>query len=177
MAFNQIMVDLESTGTDASHSAIIQLSAVKFDLENMTIDGDMFDQCLLIPGNRFWMEDTRDWWGQQEPHILQNIWGRMRDPGTVMKEFSTWAGVGAVLWAKPVSFEQPFLQSYFRDFGVNNPFHYSESQDLRSWCRARGMPNLDRELPFSGTAHNALDDVIHQIAVLFTLLEKTNVVL
>lgn len=60
-------------------------------------------------------------------------------------------------------------------FNVPNPFHYRYAEDLNSWCRARGMPDLDQEIEFQGEAHDAIMDVLHQITVLFTLLEKTNV--
>lgn len=178
MNSNQIMVDIETTGVDASHAAVIQLAAVAFDIDTREVNPIMFDQCLLMPKSRFWEEDTRDWWLTQQPHILDDIWKRMRDQRTVLLEFNQWLSQVTedktpILWAKPVSFEWPFLQSYYRDYEVAMPFFYSDCQDLRSWCRARGMPLLDRELDFVGDAHNALHDVLHQVNTLFTLLEKT----
>lgn len=175
------MIDIESTGTDPSHAAMIQLSAVRFDIEKQDIDTDMFDQCLLVPANRFWQEDTREWWAGQDQSIISSIWSRMREPAPVLREFAAWAmrdldGDKPILWAKPISFEWPFLQSYFKEYGVASPFHYSDCKDLRSVLYARGMPTLDRDHPFEGPAHNAIFDVLHQIEVLFKCLEKTNVV-
>lgn len=174
------MIDIETTGTDAAHAAMIQLSAVAFDLDNREVHPKMFDQCLLMPKNRFWDEDTRNWWASQPPHILEGIWARMRDQRSVLLEFNTWLaevteGSTPIMWAKPISFEWPFLQAYFRDYEVALPFFYSDCQDLRSWCRARGLEKLDREVEVVGDAHNALHDVLHQINVLFSLLERTNV--
>jgi hypothetical protein len=182
MKTDQIMVDIETTGTDGSHAAMIQLSAVAFNLETQEVNPVTFDQCLLMPRNRFWSEDTRDWWASLPPHVLETVWNRMRDPKTVLLEFYHWVkevsaeGGNPVLWAKPVSFEWPFLQSYFEAYDVPIPFFYSDSQDLRSWCRSRGQPLLDRELPFNGTEHNALHDVLHQVNVLFTLNDQSAVI-
>jgi hypothetical protein len=174
MQYPEVMIDLETTGTDPERTAIIQLSAVRFNLEEKAIDHNMFDKCLLIPGNRFWAEDTRDWWVQECPDVLDKIWPRMQDPAGVLQAFGQWVGrdlngTPPILWAKPTHFEYPFLQSYHRQYGQAMPFHYSEAQDLRSWCRARGQKNLDRELPFNGVKHNAIHDVLHQISVLFEL--------
>lgn len=174
MTYDNVMVDLETTGTNPNHAAIIQLSAVKFNLEEQQIDMNMFDQCLGVPPNRYWQEDTRDWWAAQEPHIMEKIWRNMRDPATVIREFAAWCGpTPLVLWAKPIHFEYPFLESYFNDYGVAKPFAYWDAKDLRSICWARGIPNLDREIDFAGDAHNAIHDVLHQISTLFELMNRT----
>ena len=179
MIYDQVMVDIETTGTNPNHNAMIQLSAVRFNMDG-EVDMNMFDECLLIPGNRYWSEETRDWWATQNQDTLRKIWGNMRDPATVLREFQAWVSrdldsVVPVMWAKPISFEWPFLESYFTEFGVAKPFHYSDVQDLRSWCRARGLPLLDREIEFAGEAHDAIHDVLHQIQTLFTLLKRTEV--
>jgi len=173
-------VDIETTGTNPNLTAMIQLSGVRFNFETREIDtSSFFDQCLLIPSNRFWSEDTRDWWAQQDQKILHSIWGRMKEPREVLAAFAQWVhrdldGERPVLWAKPSHFEYPFLESYFREYGVAMPFHYREVEDLNSWCRARGVPDLDQELDFDGDAHNAIHDVLHQVKVLFELLERTD---
>lgn len=178
--FNHVMVDIETTGTNGTHNAMIQLAAVRFDLDEREIDMNMFDECLMIPGNRFWAEDTREWWAGQDQAIIDKIWSRMRDPKTVLQEFYQWVnhdmqGENLVLWAKPSHFEYPFLESYFREYGIAQPFFYRNVNDLNSWCRARGLPNLSSEIEVQGNAHDAIHDVLHQIQVLFELMERTNV--
>jgi len=182
MQFPEVMIDYETTSTDPSHGAIIQLAAVRFNLEERTVDSEMFDQCLMIPENRFWSEDTREWWLSDEERAahLDTIWPRMRDPQTVLREFSQWAardldGQAPIMWAKPTLFEYPFLQSYYSQFSMPMPFPHWSAQDLNSWCRARGLPRLEKSLEFEGTEHHALHDVLHQIKALFTLMERTDV--
>lgn len=181
MSFNNISVDIETTGTDASHAAMIQLAAVRFDLETKEIDMNMFNMSLAVPGNRFWQENTREWWATQDPTILDRIYATMREPRAVLRDFAEWATQGLdgerpVIWSKPSHFEWPFLQSYFTQFDVPIPFRYNEANDLNSWCRARGMPKLDKETPFDGDEHDAIYDCLHQINVLFKLMEMTDVV-
>jgi DNA polymerase III alpha subunit (gram-positive type) len=180
MIFDQIMVDLETTGTNPNHNAMVQLSAVRFNRETREVDMNMFDQCLAIPANRYWSEDTRDWWATQDQSIIDKIWSRMRDPREVLQEFRGWAmrdleGASPILWAKPIHFEYPFLESYFVEYGIAKPFHYSNCKDLRTFLDARGLPDLDRTMPNVGNAHDAIHDVLHQISVLFECLERTDV--
>lgn len=179
MIYDQVMVDLETTGISPDHCAIIQLSAVRFNMDQ-EVDSVFFDKCLSVPKTRYWEADTQQWWSEQDPAILEKIWKNMRDPATVLREFRAWVvrdleGTAPVFWSKPTLFDFPMLDSHFKEHGIAQPFHYSEAQDLRSWCRSRGIPNLDRELDFDGTAHDAIQDVLHQLNVLFTLLERTNV--
>jgi len=176
MDFPDVMVDIETTGTQPERTAIIQLSAVRFNLKTQEVDSNLFDRCLRIPPTRMWDENTRNWWSQR-PDILNSIWARMQDPRAVIQEFAAWADGSVHLWAKPISFEWPFLQSYFTEFEVINPFHYRMANDLNSFIRARHFPeeppNYQDDLPFDGDPHNALHDVIHQIKMLFAAYEAT----
>jgi DNA polymerase III alpha subunit (gram-positive type) len=162
-----IMVDIETTGTDPAHSSIIQIAAMAFDIEAKSIpDNAIFDRCLQPVSSRFWDEDTRRWW-ENQPDVLSQIMRRMDPPELVIKEFADWLeNWGYVrLWAKPTSFESPFLESYFRTHGIKNPFQYWKSVDLNSYIEGRGHNRNDfwKNIEFEGDKHNALYDVIHQI--------------
>lgn len=167
------MIDIETTGTDPSHSHVIQISAVRFNLEDLSIDADhMFDRCLLpVGGSRFWDEGTRSWWSHQKPGLLNSILDRGEDPETVLKAFSdfvacTRSDKPVRLWAKPISFEWPFLQSYMKEYGVEFPIPYWNCMDLNSYINGRGVDDRKefwKKIPFDGDAHNALHDVLHQI--------------
>ena len=164
------MVDVETTGTSPDHAAIIQISAVKFDLAGQTVENEMFDRCLWMAPGRYWEEDTRTWWGKQNRNVLLSIQQRAEDPAEVMRDFAQWVGHnGTRLWAKPTTFEFPMLSSYFRQFDVTNPFHYRYCTDVQSYILGRGK-NIDevfKAIPFEGDAHNALHDVLHQIRMVF----------
>lgn len=169
------MIDLETTGLDPTHSAIIQIAAVRFDYATGEI-GPSFVASLDMPDNRYWDESTRQWWSTM-PDVYEEIVSVADRPDRVMQYFSDWcfnsapalSGTEQRLWAKPISFEWPFLQSYAKQFDVPLPFHFRNAVDLNSFTRGmQGNPGaqpLDKQfkIEFTGTAHNAFDDVLHQI--------------
>ncbi len=174
--YNDVMVDIETTGLSVDHSAIIQITAVSFDLQQRQIDHGFFNQCLELPPTRFWDESTRSWWLTM-PDTLESIYRRMRDPATVMREFFDWCGgsnCGLTFWAKPLSFDFPFLGSYFREFGPCMPFDFRRARDMRSFLGGLAYPAPafnDGAVPFEGEKHNALFDTLHQVKCLFEATE------
>lgn len=172
--FPDIMVDVETTGTQPNRSAMIQLAAVRFNLKERTVASDSFVRSMAIPAWRYWDEDTRAWWSKM-PEVYRAIVERSELPNLVMKEFADYTidPAGPMrFWAKPTTFDYPFVTSYLKDFGQPIPFDFREATDMRSYLR--GLYNamdldLDESLnpPFVGTQHNAYHDVLHQIKVLF----------
>jgi DNA polymerase III alpha subunit (gram-positive type) len=176
MAFPDVMVDIETTGTSPDEAAIIQIAAVRFNLAEKTIDSaDMFNRCLAIAPKRYWSEDTREWWMKQKRSVLLDILAQGESPATVMWDFAAWARAGEAVhfWAKPISFDYTFCASYFNQFEVSNPFHFRNAIDMNSFVRGLGRSNVkpDVEVDFAGDAHNAIFDVLNQIAVLFKAVE------
>lgn len=175
--FPDVMVDLETTGTQPEKTAIIQIAAVKFNLAEGTVSPHTFDRCLMVPPTRFWQEDTRSWWLKDKRELLTSLMGRGEKPHKVLEDFKAWIQADLdpyndrpILWAKPSHFEYPFLEYYFKEFEVGNPFHYRETNDMNSFLRGRYFPHqappLEQIIPFEGDAHNAIHDVLHQIKVL-----------
>lgn len=171
-SFYDVMVDLESTGTDPDETGILQIAAVKFNFADKTV-GPTFDRCLTLAPKRYWDEGTRHWWSQQKASVLRQILARGEDPATVLNAFADWVRDGQTepvrFWSKPTHFDFVFLSSYFRQFDVENPFHYRYAVDmnsfLRGWHKSTEVPNV--EVPFAGDAHNALFDCLHQIKTVF----------
>lgn len=170
------MLDLETGGLSPDHSPILQIAAVKFDLGSRRVNSDnMFDRCLHMAPNRFWDEGTRDWWASQNQDTYRGIISRAEDPATVLWDLVTWVVSDTlndqplVFWSKPSTFDYPLITSYFRQYGLQNPWHYRQVIDMNSFIR--GMAGrTDCELnytPFIGPAHNALVDVLNQINNLF----------
>lgn len=174
---DNVMLDLETTGLDQQHNAIIQISAVKFNPVTQEVSTDFFDRCLLMAPNRYWEEGCRTWWLKGRVETLQNIMARMEDPVTVLKALDEWAGPNPKMWAKPSHFDHSFLDTYYKQFGMQIPFNFRECENLYSFMRARywpePLPNFDQVVPFQGTMHNAIYDVLHQIKILFHVLEET----
>lgn len=167
---DNVMVDIETTGTSPDRNGIIQITAIRFNLEQRTVDHNWFNRCLALPMRRSWDESTRDWW-MNKPEVISSIYQRMEDPRVVMDDFLNWINnenVGQlVFWSKPLSFDFPFVASYFRDYEMGMPFPFWLARDLRSFIAGRN-PNFDEKtVPFQGPAHDALFDTLHQIALLF----------
>lgn len=174
MFYPDIMVDVETTGLDSSDNAMIQLAAVKFNLKERSVNADsMFNKCLSIPPRRYWDESTRQWWSEQKRSILMEIYANMEDPRSVMEAFTEWVGPSGSsplrFWAKPIHFDWGFVASYYKEFGMMNPFHFRVATDMNSYIRGYGRdPDIvDHRTEFKGDAHNALYDVLNQIDSLF----------
>lgn len=173
-----VMVDLETTGLDPHHNAIIQLAACKFDLKTGEVDTNFFNQCLLVPENRYWQESTYQWWGKRVD-TYRSIQARMRDPRQVMLEFIEWLGPEQMKFVgKPTHFDYVFLESYIKQFlNRPTPFHYRYAEDMNSWIRGRYFPNdppdLHNLLPMDGTGHDAIFDVLHQIKIMLYVAKET----
>lgn len=172
--FPDVMVDLETTGTNPAGCAIIQISAVRFNLATRTIGHDFFDRCLLIPKDRYWEEGGREFWIKRKD-LFAEIQSRMEDTETVVRAFKDWVGGQRTLYAKPSHFEFPFLEQYFRRYDIQNPFFYRTVNDQNSFFRGLYYPNpvpdWERTLPFVGQLHNGLHDTLHQLKVLFHTLD------
>jgi len=178
--FPDVMVDIETGGTEPDLTPMIQLAAVKFNLSQRKIDitSPVFDQCLFPMPRRYWNEGTRNWWlgDQGRADTLNKIHSRMRDPATVLKEFRDWMGCdrtgpahGVRMWSRG-KFDDQFINSHLRDAMLDQVFDYKLITDIRSFEHglriAKGGP-IDVNVPRTGTHHDALDDVFHQIKLLF----------
>ena len=174
MTFPDIMVDIETTGRDPERTAMIQLAGVRFNFNEQIIDtANMFNKSLMIPDNRYWEEDTRQWWGKQKREVLQGIFASMEPTREVMQKFADWVGPPqnkpVRFWAKPVTFDYQFVLSYLKQYEIHSPFHYRWVTDMNSFIRglARDPDVESHYVEFQGDAHNALMDSINQINALF----------
>ncbi|MBI1261286.1 MAG: hypothetical protein GC184_06150 [Rhizobiales bacterium] len=167
----EVMVDIETTGLSPDRNGILQIAAVCFDLKDGRILGEnVFVRSLRLMPHRGWDEGTREWWLKDKRALLQKIMSTQEDPRVVLKDFQKWVleRGNPNFWAKPTSFDFPFLQSHFNDCEMSMPFNFRHAIDCRSYVVGRatssGIKPLDeKELSFVGEQHNALDDVFHQI--------------
>lgn len=177
MSFPDVMVDIETTGLDFDKTAILQIAAVRFNVREQTVDHTFFDRSLMIPSNRFWNEDTRNWWLRDKREILHTIMQRAEEPRKVLEDLQAFAGREAVFWSKPSHFDHSFLSSYYRQYDLSNPFAFYTAQDLRSFVSGLYFPkpsvDWTKALPFDGPVHNALYDTLHQVRAVFAAIKDT----
>lgn len=164
------MIDIETTGLRPDRHAMIQLAALPFRIDTFEVGATYFDQCLQIPPARGWSESTRDWWYSKNSHVLQTLFPRMMDPAFVMQNFQNFvhqAPKGARFWCKRF-FDWQFVESYFHDYNIANPFHYHDVHEMITFLKGmaypNSLPNVPVEIqPVEGfDAHNAYYDVLKQ---------------
>lgn len=180
MKYYDIMLDTETTGVDPAHAAIIQISAVKFNLTERAIDTtSFFDRCLFPLPGRYWEDGTRNWWFGKNRAVLETLLPRREDPVIVLSDFWNWCLDGydgqepLRVWARPATFDLPILASHLKQVGKDTPWHYRSGMDMNSFLRGLSA-NPNGPLYFrqsEGPAHNALVDVLNQIGNLFAAMD------
>lgn len=173
-----MMVDVETTGTNPAFAAVIQIGAIKFNYETGAI-GATFNRCLEMAPGRFWSDSTRQFWHKQPPHVLENILKRAEPVDTVLRDFSLFATDGAPsggfrFWSKPLSFDWPMIASHMEQYGYQMPFAFWQARDVRSFIAGlMARPdNVDMDhITLAGDAHNALYDSALQLKQLFAAKE------
>lgn len=175
--WTDIMVDVETTGTDIRFAGIIQLSAVMFNLATGEI-GPEFDRCLLLNDQVVWERQTYEWWqnSKSKSKIFKDIMDRVEDPATVINDFVRWNRVNGPVrhfWSKPSHFDYTLLDKYFRMYGFKNPFSYWKARDMRSYILGLVFPEALPDLKLeSSNAHNALADVKFQVEELIKITRE-----
>lgn len=182
--FPDVMVDIETTGVQPDLTSMIQLSAVKFNLKQRKIDTSApFDQCMFPLPRRFWDEGTRNWWMKEDhyPVLTEKIMPKMRDPRTVLQEFTAWMGGapahGVRMWSRG-RFDDQFISSHLRDCDMQQIFDYRAVTDLRSFEFALFYPGAipsegDLGLgEFQGARHDGIADCFHQLRRLFAMVDR-----
>lgn len=162
---NHIMVDIETTGPDSHKAAIIQIAAVKFQLDE-PIKSNHFCRNVSMDGTgRVWEEGTRKFWADHGD-VLTSIERYAEPAANVLRALSNWAGDDPVFWAKPTIFDFPFVEQYYYQFNVQSPFSFRRVRDMRSFMAGAGIEEDPKHIEFTGQKHNALDNALHQVKVL-----------
>lgn len=184
-----ISVDVETTGLIPGQFDLLSVGAVDcFNLNNTfhEVIADVDDKALQ------WDDNTKDWWeSQTEAKERLAAQKKLQHPDD---NLMTWrincdAAERFIIWlsalekplmfvAWPASFDYPWIQYWFQDNGLENPFSY-RTIDVKSYaCGKLGIDfNADRdtfpewlnekpEFP-----HDALSDAITQAKQFRKLLE------
>ena len=159
-----ICVDVETTSTDPYHGAILQIGAVKFDLFSGKI-GDVFSVSLKIPNNRYWSQDTKAFWAKRLD-LFNEITSKAVEPAEGFKSFIEWVSTtpDPHFWAKPITFDYNWIQSYCDQYDFKMPFAFWKARDLRSFMlgvyapRPLPKPTMKNDL----VEHDALADALNE---------------
>lgn len=172
-----VMIDIETTGTNPQYGNMIQLAAVQFNYDTGEI-GPSFDRCLATAPNRFWSDGTRTWWLGQKKEILAGILDRMEDPLEVMQAYQQFilnSGRKLRFWSRG-SFDWAFVSSYCEQYSLEMPHNFWEARDLRTFLAGLRGTASEPDMKWcandvKGDKHNALFDVVVQLKQLFNAKE------
>lgn len=174
-----MMVDVETTGTNPATAGIIQLSAIKFNYETGEI-GPVFDRCPARLPLRYWSDSTREWWSKM-PDVYQSIVAREEPAEPVFRDFIDFASFDAPeggyrFWAKPTTFDWNLVASHMEQLGLYMPFNFRLARDVNSFCAALmgdpSHPDIESLVDFKGDKHNGLHDCAFQIDCLLNVKSR-----
>ena len=171
--FTDIMVDIETTGLQPNSAAIIQIGAVPFNYETMQIDtANLFKISLTMPKTRYWTDDTRSFWMDQNREVYEKIMSDCVLWQYGMHRFYDYAIAQGDLnfWCKGLNFDWPFIESYFNTLELPMPFNFRDAVDLRSFCAGvagqQRWKEIEAETERVGDQHDALSDCLTQLQLL-----------
>lgn len=175
-----IMVDIETMGTNPFLHGVIQLSAIKFNYETEEL-GAMFDRCPMPLPQKGWSDSTKDFWMGKNRPVYESIIMRAEPAVPVWEDFLRFAledapADGFRFWSKPTTFDFMFIANAFESLGHATPFHFRYARDLNSF--AAGLtgdpehPDMESKVINQGVAHNGLHDCAYQIDMLFHMKHR-----
>jgi 3' exoribonuclease, RNase T-like len=163
-----LMLDLETWGTRPG-CAIRSIGAAMFDPAGEGPIGETFyrnisDRSNWIAG-LFVDKDTAAWWAEQSEEAKSIFAVDPRHLPSVAYDFHAWILCNNKFtihpWCQGSGFDTAIWEAAATAVGQLVPWKFWNIRDTRT---AYHLANLDdKTIPRVGTAHNALDDVLHQI--------------
>lgn len=169
-----ISFDLETLGNN-SRSPIIQIGAVKFDIERGIYDS--FHKNVYypygIPKDYECDYSTIMWWMEQvqkEPHLYDLLNYEKDTLFNALTEFLYWVGnIDEYLYYSMASFDFPIINHAIKT--EISPEHTLPFRNCRDYRTIKDILNL--EYPeFKGVKHNALDDAVNEAELIIQGLKK-----
>jgi hypothetical protein len=162
-----VMLDLETMGKRAG-CAIVSIGAVEFDINTGEIVRTFYkvvnlQSCLNV--GLFIDASTLYWWLQQSDAARQAICKPADSIQSVLEELrSFFACLGDFqIWGDGARFDIGILEAAYFAIGRGEtlPWYFRNERDVRTLVSFE--PEIIKNLPFTGTMHNPIDDCIHQI--------------
>jgi hypothetical protein len=171
-----IMIDLETLGLQ-KHCTILSIGACAFDRDSGNITST-FSIDISRTASEFigFREDpeTLKWWNNQCPEakaLLQRCDSPTDSelPHHAAERFVTWfnntAGKNIKgVWANEPTFDCEILSHFLTWLKKETPWHFRHERSCRTIVDLGRELGIDpkKDMPFTGTPHNAKDDAIHQ---------------
>lgn len=174
---NNGMLDIETLGK-GSNSAIISIGAVFFEPSTGKLGGDFYQTITLESALENGQADasTIAWWMKQSDDARAVFNDKQSlNLRSVLLEFTDWLinsgnpishnTAKVSVWGNGATFDNVILSNAYQQIEYPHPWPYWGDRDVRTIVElGRSILNINpkKDLPFEGTAHNALDDAKHQ---------------
>lgn len=182
-----VAIDLETLDTGAN-SVVLSAGLVKFNPKNLDepFDGihikfDPFDQRKM---GRTISQDTINWWGRQDPKIIEDAMGPEGRVPTkeAIEKIIEWFSVlysedhnqGPIfiseVWGQGYGFDMTILKTLFDQYGYELPWKYFQERDSRTLFKL--APQDPRPAEGKNALHNALSDAYYQAVGVQIMMKK-----
>lgn len=163
-----LMIDIETLG-NKSHSVILSLAAVEFDLDTGNTGKEFYKkidlQSCLDAGLKI-NASTLQWWMEQKPEALKELFNGATPLEVVLSNFRDFYTLQCGtpfprVWGNGARFDLGILEDAYEAIGQNVPWGFRSEMDVRTLVAF--APDIKKNLVFEGVAHNPLHDCYHQI--------------
>lgn len=173
-----VMVDIETLG-NKSDSTIFQISASGFDITT-GLSINSFNGIADIEQNKTMnvTGDTLKWWLNTDADLLKKLLNKGEGSSEdLLRQFQKWLlhmveNNEVYLWGNGILFDNNLIRTQFEVLGMVYPIFFRNDRDVRTIVELAAMKTgrTEKEIKAdyndpSLTAHNAMDDVYYQIAL------------
>lgn len=165
---NHVMLDIETFGTKPG-AVIRSIGLVQFSPEADELGKTLYlnlDKQQQLDKGAHVCPNTEAWWERQSKSAKSQLETNIYGVGLALEiviAFIKGAKIKFV-WSHGSSFDTVLLENLFDRFGYKTPWLYYNTRDTRTIFDLAKFKCTD--MPREGTAHNALDDAIHQAKVI-----------
>ncbi len=155
------MIDMETLDVRPSTS-VLTVGGVKFNpLDSSEPNDEFYYKLDLEQPNRTVNDSTIEWWGQQDPKIMEDAFseeGRV-DQDVFLDSLPKWMVGVDVLWGHGYGFDITIIEDMLRQRGKNIPWQFWQVRDSRTLF---SMAKTDPRKAMQSDLHNALADAYFQ---------------
>ena len=155
-----VMLDLETLGK-GSRACIISIGAVSFNSDGiLSTFYERVDEESCVAAGLEIDASTVMWWMKQSDAARAALTGTAGMSLThALARFTMWCPEETAVWGNGATFDNVILSNAYEAVNLKKPWPYWGDRCYRTVKALHPDVKAD---PFAGTAHNALDDAIHQ---------------
>jgi hypothetical protein len=167
------MLDIETFGTSPG-SVIRSIGAATFELTGEI--GKTFyvnvDKQSCLSAGLVVDPKTEQWWAEQSASAQKAFLVDPKPLKEALQMFRAWflEQNAPTIWSQGANFDPPLLEAAYKTCGIEAPWRFYNVRDTRTVYDVFGFDT--RDLMRTRVHHNALDDTIHQVALVAAAIGK-----